>query len=259
MTAPRPGGKPGPFGPDELDGVAGLRPDELAAETRVARELEAVAVHGGVAPTSDFSDRVMAAVAAEPLPAPVIAAGSALRHGAAMGLLASLRDSFRVAFGGGFPAVVRAQALALVLVVVGVDGRRGLRGRGRSRPPGGAWLAVAKPVRHRAIAVHGAQPIAGADGHPDRDLRDAIAIADPLRVARADGDVRGDRGARQDRGARRHGQARRQQRVRFGRPEHPQTRRYSRPGRHAQADGHAPPGAHRRPGRHAQADGNTQA
>ncbi len=126
MTADRPNGRPRPFGPEELDGVDGIRPDELAAEARLARDLEGVAARGGVKPSSDFTDRVMGAVAAEPVPAPVIAAGSALRHGAALGLLASIRDSFRVAFGGGFPVVARAQALALVLVVTGVVAGSGL-------------------------------------------------------------------------------------------------------------------------------------
>ena len=126
MTADRPNGRPRPFGPDELDGVAGIRPDELAAEARLARDLEGVAARGGVKPSSDFTDRVMGAVAAEPVPAPVIAAGSALRHGAALGFLASIRDSFRVAFGGGFPVAARAQAMALVLVVTGVVAGSGL-------------------------------------------------------------------------------------------------------------------------------------
>ncbi len=42
MTSPR------PFGPDELDGVAGLTPDELAAETRLARDLEGIAARDGM-------------------------------------------------------------------------------------------------------------------------------------------------------------------------------------------------------------------
>jgi hypothetical protein len=126
MTADRPNGRPRPFGPDELDGVDGIRPDELAAEARLARDLEGLAARGGVMPSSDFTDRVMGAVAAEPVPAPVIAAGNALRHGAALGFLASIRDSFRVAFGGGFPVAARAQALALVLVVTGVVAGSGL-------------------------------------------------------------------------------------------------------------------------------------
>ena len=50
MTANRPNQRPRPFGPDELDGVPGIRPEELAAETRLARDIEAVAARGGAAP-----------------------------------------------------------------------------------------------------------------------------------------------------------------------------------------------------------------
>jgi hypothetical protein len=152
MTAERPNGRPQPFGPDELAGVDGVRPDELAAETRIARDLEGVALRGGVATSSDFTDRVMGAVAAEPVPAPVIAAGSALRHGAALGFLASIRDSFRVAFGGGFPVAVRAQALALVLVVTGVVAGTSLATAGamglledRGAPSPGPTVAAPSP------------------------------------------------------------------------------------------------------------------
>ncbi len=112
-----------PFRPDELEGADGIGSDALAAESRVARDLEAAASRSGVtAPTTGFADRVMAAVAAEPLPAPARAAGSALRHGAFAALLVSIRDAFRVSFSGGFPALVRAQALALVLIVVVLGG-----------------------------------------------------------------------------------------------------------------------------------------
>jgi hypothetical protein len=115
-----------PFGPDDLDGVPGIAPDELAAEMRLARELEAVADRGGIPrPSADFADRVMAAVAAEPVPSPVIAAGSALRRREVPGFLRSLRDAFRVTFGGGFPLAVRAQALAIVLLVVGITAGMG--------------------------------------------------------------------------------------------------------------------------------------
>jgi hypothetical protein len=126
MTANRPNERPRPFGPDELDGVAGMNPEELAAETRLARDIEAVAARGGVAPSADFADRVMGAIATEPVPSPVIAAGSALRQRDVGRFLGSLRDSFRVAFGGGFPAVVRAQAFALALLVAVVAGGSGL-------------------------------------------------------------------------------------------------------------------------------------
>lgn len=107
MTANRPNGRPRLFGPDELDGVAGVNPEELAAETRLARDIEAVAARGGTAPSAGFADRVMGAIATEPVPAPMIAAGSALRRREVGRFLGSLRDSFRVAFGGGFPIAVR--------------------------------------------------------------------------------------------------------------------------------------------------------
>ena len=46
-----------PFGPDELDGVAGLTPDELAAETRLARDLEGIAARDGIRPSPGFYSR----------------------------------------------------------------------------------------------------------------------------------------------------------------------------------------------------------
>jgi hypothetical protein len=124
MTGPR------PFGPDELDGVAGLTPDELAAETRLARDLEGIAARDGIRRSPDFADRVMGAIALEPVPAPVVAAGSALRHAALLGFLVSIRDAFRVTFSGGFPVAVRAQAFALVLLVVGLTAGSGYAAAG---------------------------------------------------------------------------------------------------------------------------------
>ena len=118
------------FGPDELSGVAGLRPDELAAETRLARDLEAIAARDGIGAPADFTDRVMGAIAAEPVPAPAIAAGHALRHGALATFLVSVRDAFRVTASGGFPVAVRAQAFALVLLVAGVTAGSGYAAAG---------------------------------------------------------------------------------------------------------------------------------
>jgi hypothetical protein len=129
MTGPQTGGA-GRFGPEELDDVAGIRPDELAAETRLARDLESVAARGTVGQTVGFADRVMAAVAAEPVPAPMRAARVALRRGAFIGFLVSVRDAWRVTFSGGFPVAVRAQALALVLVVTGIAAGTGLAAAG---------------------------------------------------------------------------------------------------------------------------------
>lgn len=121
---------PRPFRPDELEGADGLRPEELGAEARIARDLEALAARSGAAPAPDFVDRVMVAVAKEPAPAPVRAAGIALRRGALIAFLASLRDAFDVALRPGFPMAVRAQAVALVLVVGGLAAGSGLAAAG---------------------------------------------------------------------------------------------------------------------------------
>ena len=115
-----------PFGPGELDGVEDVRPDDLAAEARVARELEGIGGRTGAAFSADFVDRVMASVEAEPVPAPARAAGHALRHGAIGAFLASFADAWRVTTRSGFPVAVRAQALALVLVVVGLAAGSGV-------------------------------------------------------------------------------------------------------------------------------------
>ncbi len=116
----RPGDLPGPFSPAELDGVDGIAPDELAADRRIARELEGAADRGTVRLSADFAERVMAAIAAEPAPAPARAAGAAIRRGSLGAFLVSFRDAWRVSFGTGFPMAARAQALALILLASGV-------------------------------------------------------------------------------------------------------------------------------------------
>jgi hypothetical protein len=149
MTTRLPGGRPEPFGPDDLSGID-LTAEELAAETRLGRDLERIASQGRLAPSTGFADRVMAAVTAEPVPAPVIVAGNALRHGAAFGLLAAIRDAFRITLGGGFPIAARAQALALVLLVVVVAGGSGFATAGAlgvfSAHPGPSPRVVAPPT-----------------------------------------------------------------------------------------------------------------
>ena len=117
MTEQRPGGQPRPFTPAELDGASGAHPDELAADTRIARDLESLAARTAPTRSADFADRVMTAIAAEPAPAPARLAGRALRRGSLGAFVASLRDAWRVTVGTGFPVAARAQAMALVLVV----------------------------------------------------------------------------------------------------------------------------------------------
>lgn len=121
------------FGPDDLPPTGEASAPELAASLRVGRELEAFAAEERVEPRSDFADRVMGAIAAEPAPRPVAVVRDALRRGRPLALLAGLGDAWRVAFSGGRPAGARAQALALLLVAaIGIGSIGGLVGVGAS-------------------------------------------------------------------------------------------------------------------------------
>jgi uncharacterized membrane protein YgcG len=91
--------------------------DEERVADEMARELESLAATSSVAPAVDFADRVMAAVAEQPLPQPVRAFGLALAAGRVRAAIAAIGDAWRVVTSGFAPALVRAQALALVLLV----------------------------------------------------------------------------------------------------------------------------------------------
>src|SRR6185369_2347706 len=83
----------------------------------MARDLESMIVTG-VLPSEGFADRVMAAIAGEPLPQPVRAFGLALLAGHLRAAGSALTDAWRTISSVPAPLAVRAQALALVLVVV---------------------------------------------------------------------------------------------------------------------------------------------
>ena len=98
------------FDPSELaDGEPGDGETAAAELLAVARDLEAFARSESVTPSVDFEDRVMAALADEPPPRPIGARG-------VLGLVALVRDAWRLAWTGGRPLAVRAQALAFVLL-----------------------------------------------------------------------------------------------------------------------------------------------
>ena len=128
--------------------------DEERVAADMTRELEAMTMTSAPPVSDDFADRVMAAIADEPLPQPVRAFGLALRRrppprGAAR----------RSAMRGGrssstrAPLSVRAQALALVLVVVvgslGLAGGAAVGALGLldgSRPSPDAERSAAEPA-----------------------------------------------------------------------------------------------------------------
>ncbi len=84
----------------------------------LARTLEWVAADDDVIPHTGFSDRVMAAVATEPAPRPVVAAIGAARARRPLAALAALGDLWRVAWTGGRPLAVRAPAMVLVSLML---------------------------------------------------------------------------------------------------------------------------------------------
>ncbi|HSL77329.1 MAG TPA: hypothetical protein VK867_10300 [Candidatus Limnocylindrales bacterium] len=91
------------FHPSEIDVELGPESAELLA---TARDLESYAATGMAAPTIGFEDRVMAAIADEPMP-----------RRAGRGFLATVRDAWAIAFGPGRPVALRAQAFAMLLAL----------------------------------------------------------------------------------------------------------------------------------------------
>jgi hypothetical protein len=107
------------FSPDELPiGGGRVTASDLAASMAVARQLDAFALEPTPAPSPAFTSRVMAAVAAEPAPQPVVAFARALTGGHLVAMLGAVRDAWRVSASPGRPTLVRAQALALVLLAL---------------------------------------------------------------------------------------------------------------------------------------------
>ena len=92
------------LGEDEVAGNATAA--ELLA---IARDLEAYARSDSVTLSGDFEDRVMAAIADEPPPRAVGSRGL-------LGIVAVVRDSWRLVWSPDRPVAVRAQALAFVLL-----------------------------------------------------------------------------------------------------------------------------------------------
>ena len=103
------------FDPAELDGeVAG---GDSRSDLAAARELEWLADQAPANASAGFTDRVAAAIAAEPLPSPAGAVVAAVRLRSSRAFLAALADAWRVAWSAGRPLAYRVQALALILVV----------------------------------------------------------------------------------------------------------------------------------------------
>lgn len=103
-----------PFTAAELDGAGPLESADLLL---MARELERLD-GGAIRPSDGFTDRVLAAIAGEPLPRPMAVAGVAAREGRLGAMIGALRDTWQIAWSGGRPMAARAQAMAFVLLLV---------------------------------------------------------------------------------------------------------------------------------------------
>ena len=103
-----------PFHAGELDDAEPLESAELLL---MARELERLD-GGAIRPSDGFTDRVLGAIADEPLPRPMAVAGVAAREGRLGAMVAALRDTWHVAWSGGRPLAARAQAMAFVVLLV---------------------------------------------------------------------------------------------------------------------------------------------
>ena len=136
------------FHPSELD----LELDSESAELlATARDLETYAATGLAGPSVGFEDRVMAAIADEPMPRP-----------AGRGLLATARDAWAIAFGSGRPLALRAQAFAMLLALAVAVGSVG------------------------SVAVIGASRLLGAGrdaaAHPAEPVTDPVPVGRPVPV-----------------------------------------------------------------------------
>jgi hypothetical protein len=102
------------FDPGELAGDGTTPPSDVEAAglLGMARELEDLARSEPAAMSAGFEDRVMAAVRLAPSPARAAAAAAGLG-----GLFGRIGLAWRDLWGGGRPAMVRAQAFALLLTV----------------------------------------------------------------------------------------------------------------------------------------------
>lgn len=136
------------FRPTEVESDGTV--DETLAALSVARELEWYRDATDVEPGPGLIDQVMSAVTAEPRPAPLVAAASAIRSRRLGAILSSLRDVWRVAWSGPRPVAVRATALALVaitLVSLGSVGSLAIVGAWNTINPDRPQLVSPSPER----------------------------------------------------------------------------------------------------------------
>jgi hypothetical protein len=101
--------------PWEADPVAAVDAERMRS---AAAELERFARATDAAPRAGLAASIMATLAFEPTPAPLTALSEATRRRRLGGMLAALRDAWRVTWSGGRPVAIRLSAAMAVLVLV---------------------------------------------------------------------------------------------------------------------------------------------
>lgn len=128
-----------------MSGHDAFTPDELSRIRAAGATLERYARGADLEPRSSLAGDILAAIATEPAPAPVAAMAASMRQRRPSGVLAGLRDAWRVAWSGGRPVRIRASSAIAVLLVVAVVGGAG---GATAAAALNAWLAPApSPVQ----------------------------------------------------------------------------------------------------------------
>ena len=134
--------------PDPLD------PAEVAATRSAADALEAYARATDVAPRPGAAANILAAIATEPTPAPLVAMASSVRARRPARIAAALRDAWRVTWSGSRPVGIRlSSGLVVLLLVAGVASGGGMAAAaawnalqpGPSVPPTPTQLPIVVP------------------------------------------------------------------------------------------------------------------
>jgi len=98
---------------------------EIERIRSAAGELQHYARAAHPAPRQDLAARIAAAIEREPTPAPLTVMAQAAREHRAAGLVAGLRDLWRVTWSGPRPLAIRLSAALVVLLLVAAVGSAG--------------------------------------------------------------------------------------------------------------------------------------
>jgi len=123
-----------------VSGHDAFTPEELSRIRAAGATLERYTRNTDLEPRASLADDILVAIATEPTPAPLAAMAASVRRRRPAGVLAGLRDAWRVAWSGGRPARIRACSAIAVLLVVSVAGGAG---GAAAAAAWNAWLAPA--------------------------------------------------------------------------------------------------------------------